>query len=480
MAALSLWAMLCLGVLLSPHSSAAATTVHEPRVIPRAAWGADESLRFDSAGREIWPPTFSPIQKVIIHHTETQNFDPDPAGTIRTIYKDDARYQGLGDISYNFLIDEAGRIYEGRHSRSFGRGESPTGQDQFGNGVSAAHAYGHNPGTVGIALLGSLDRLDATPRARAALERLVAWIVATHHIDPFGSSMYQNPATGLATAFPNIAGHRDVNETSCPGQAFYVTLPRVRADVGAVIAGKSLARPPRHGARGRRGGRKPRLTAANRRENRAIERVRRRHPLVSSGGGHRREVALVFHDGPGPYTMQMIKKLQELHAAATFFDVGASVTYFSQTAIAQRGRKFAVGNLTESYAAMTRLSRTRQRKEIGGQTARLRSLGIPSPKLFSPPYGAYNRDTLAVLRRLHMLMVLWSVDPEDYKNPGENVIVQRAVDGARPGSIILLHDAGGDRSQTLSALPAVVHGLRSHGYKLVTVPRLILEDPPRP
>jgi len=120
----------------------------------------------------------------------------------------------------------------------------------------------------------------------------------------------------------------------------------------------------------------------------------------------------------------MIKKLRELHAAATFFDVGASVIYFSQTATAQRDRRFAVGNLTESYAAMTRLSRTRQRKEIGGVAARLRSLGVPSPKLFSPPYGAYNRDTLAVLRRLHMLMVLWSVDTEDYKNLGEKVIVQ--------------------------------------------------------
>jgi peptidoglycan/xylan/chitin deacetylase (PgdA/CDA1 family) len=487
-ATLALGAVLCLAAL-PPRASAgqdlglqlaSATTVAQPHVIPRSAWGADESLRFNSTGKEIWPPVFWPIQKIIIHHTETQNFDPDPAATIRTIYRDDARQQGLGDISYNFLIDEEGRIYEGRHSRAYGRGVNPTGQDQFGNGVSAAHAYGHNPGTVGIALLGSLDGLDTTPQARGALEHLVAWIAATHHIDPVGSSMYRNPATGAATAFPNIAGHRDVNQTACPGQAFYATLPSIRAEVGALIAGKRLARPPRRGSRGRRGGRKPRLTAANRRENGAIDRVRRHHPVVSRGGGRRHEVALVFHDGPGPYTMQMINKLRELHAAATFFDVGASVIYFSQTVTAQRGHRFAVGNLTESYAAMTKLSRTRQRTEIGVQADRLRSLGIPSPKLFSPPYGAYNRDTLAVLRRLHMLMVLWSVDTEDYKNLGEQVIVQRALHGARPGSIILLHDAGGDRTQTLGALPAIVHGLRSRGYKLVTVPRLMLDDPPRP
>jgi peptidoglycan/xylan/chitin deacetylase (PgdA/CDA1 family) len=78
-----------------------------------------------------------------------------------------------------------------------------------------------------------------------------------------------------------------------------------------------------------------------------------------------------------------------------------------------------------------------------------------------------------------MLMVLWSVDTQDYKNPGVAVIVQRALQGARPGSIILLHDAGGDRSQTVSALPAIVQGVRSRGYKLVTVPRMMVDDPPR-
>jgi peptidoglycan/xylan/chitin deacetylase (PgdA/CDA1 family) len=476
--------MLCLGALLPRAKAApieqltAATTVAQPPVIPRAAWGADESFRFDSAGKENWPPTFWPIQKIIIHHTATQNFDPNPAGTVRTIYHDEALRHGLGDISYNFLIDEQGRIYEGRHSRQYGPGESPTGQDQFGNGVAAAHAYGHSSGTVGIALLGDLRGLDATPRARAALDRLVAWITATHHIDPSGSSVYRNPATGATTTFPNIAGHRDVNNTTCPGQAFYVTLPRVRADVAALIAGKPLAR-PNNGPSARPRAPKPRLTAANRRENRAIERVRRRHPVVSNGGGGRHEVALVFQEGPGPDTMRVIAQLRRLGAAATFFNVGGGIVYFTEAAVAQRNRSFAVGNMTESYAAMTRLSRARQRKEIVDQAARLRSLGIPSPKIYSPPYGAYNRNTLAVLRRLRMLMVLWSVDTQDYKNPGVEAIVQRALQGARSGSIILLHDSGGDRSQTISALPAIVHGLRSRGYRLVTVPRMMLDDPPR-
>jgi peptidoglycan/xylan/chitin deacetylase (PgdA/CDA1 family) len=74
--------------------------------------------------------------------------------------------------------------------------------------------------------------------------------------------------------------------------------------------------------------------------------------------------------------------------------------------------------------------------------------------------------------------VLWTVDTQDYLRPGVKAIVRRALAGARPGAIILLHDAGGNRSQTIAALPLIVRALRKRGYQLVTVPRLILEDPP--
>ncbi len=75
-------------------------------------------------------------------------------------------------------------------------------------------------------------------------------------------------------------------------------------------------------------------------------------------------------------------------------------------------------------------------------------------------------------------MVLWTIDTGDYLDPGVRVIFHRAVAGARPGAIILLHDGGGDRAQTIAALPYIVHALRDRGYKLVTIPQLILDDPP--
>ena len=214
-----------------------AAAVSQPSVIARAAWGADESLRFGTDGTQKWIPAFYPVQKLIVHHTAGKNADPDPAATIRSIYYYHAITQGWGDIGYNFLVDESGRIYEGRYSRPYAAGESPTGEDATGNGVTAAHVQGYNSGTVGIALLGTLTNVDATAAARDAVERMLAWKAERHAIDPLGSSLYTNPVNGTQRTFANIAGHRDLAATECPGGAFYSTLPALRQAAAARIAG---------------------------------------------------------------------------------------------------------------------------------------------------------------------------------------------------------------------------------------------------
>ena len=210
--------------------------VNMPPVTSRAGWGCDESLM-------TWPPAFYAIQKLITHHTATQNNDPDPAATIRSIYYYHAVTQGWGDIGYNFLIDESGRIYEGRYSRQYPAGVYPNGEDANGNGVTGAHAYQFNSGTAGIALLGTLTNQDTTPAGRHAMEQILAWKAAMHNINPKGSTVYTNPVTGASTRFANIAGHRDVNATECPGGVFYNTLPMVRSDVAAMIAGQPTPTP---------------------------------------------------------------------------------------------------------------------------------------------------------------------------------------------------------------------------------------------
>lgn len=95
-------------------------------------------LRCRDASRSyVWPPAFYPTQKRLVHHTATKNGDPDPAATVRSIYYHHAVTQAGETLA---LVDEQGRIYEGRYSRSDAAGESPTGEDASGNGVTAAHA----------------------------------------------------------------------------------------------------------------------------------------------------------------------------------------------------------------------------------------------------------------------------------------------------------------------------------------------------
>jgi peptidoglycan/xylan/chitin deacetylase (PgdA/CDA1 family) len=137
-----------------------------------------------------------------------------------------------------------------------------------------------------------------------------------------------------------------------------------------------------------------------------------------------------------------------------------------------------IGDHTEDHAALAQLSARDQHEQIFEQIARVELIGAPRPVLFRPPYGSYDAATWRELRALKLLMVLWSVDTGDYAQPGTQAIVQRALEGAHPGAIILMHDAGGTRSETIAALPAIIDGLRRRGYQLVTVPRLVADDPP--
>ena len=220
------------------------------------------------------------------------------------------------------------------------------------------------------------------------------------------------------------------------------------------------------------------LTAREARaENAAINRTLAYTPYVRIAGAQHREIALTFDDGPGPYTPQVVAILQREHVPATFFEVGIEERYFnaSTTEIAADGDP--IGDHTEVHAAMSRLSPAKQRLQLLEQAGAIERYGASFPRLFRPPYGLWNSATLALLHRYRMLMVLWTVDTNDYRRPGVPAIVNAAVDGARPGAIILLHDAGGDRSQTVAALPKIIAALRRRHYRLVTVPRLLLDNP---
>lgn len=214
------------------------------------------------------------------------------------------------------------------------------------------------------------------------------------------------------------------------------------------------------------------------RENKAIDAVLAYTPAVVSGGSKGKEVALTFDDGPGPYTTRLVAQLNRLHVHATFFTVGSQEQYFSDGTAAELASGDAVEDHSETHPMMARLSAHDQYEELFEPMARIEAAGGTRPRLFRPPYGSFDSATFRQLRRLHLLMVLWSVDTADYTLPGVQAIVRRALEGAKPGAIILMHDAGGDRSETIAALPAIVKGLRRRGLEPVTVPHLLLDDPP--
>jgi peptidoglycan-N-acetylglucosamine deacetylase len=223
---------------------------------------------------------------------------------------------------------------------------------------------------------------------------------------------------------------------------------------------------------------RPSTTAAYRRESRAISKVLSYTPFISRGSPRKREVALTIDDGPGPLTPRFVETLRRLHAPATFFIVGQQLNDFEQGLRDEIRAGFAIGDHTEQHANLSSLPARQQNKQIQDAALRIRSYGVPYPRLFRPPYGAFNRQTVTTLRGHRMLAVLWTVDTGDFARPGTKAIVERAVQGAKPGAIILMHDGGGDRSQTLAAVPAIVHRLRARGYTLVTVPQMLLHDAP--
>ncbi len=211
----------------------------------------------------------------------------------------------------------------------------------------------------------------------------------------------------------------------------------------------------------------------------AVEATRKRTPIVAVAGRRKRQVALTFDDGPGPYTMQVVRALARAQAPATFFQVGQTAKVFTaEEHHLVHSSRFVLAAHTEQHRDLTHLPRAAQISEIDDGASVLTTAGAPSPQLFRPPYGAFDRTTLDLLERRHMLMVLWTVDSRDYERPGVNAIVKRVVDGVRPGAIVLMHDGGGNRSQTAASIPKVVQRLRAKHYTLVTVPRLLLDNPP--
>jgi hypothetical protein len=199
----------------------------------RADWGCDERLRY-VGDRELQPRMFVAVEKLVVHHTVTpENFD-DALAEVRALYTYHTRILGWGDIGYHVLIDQFGRAYEGRH----GRGDT-AGREVFSPDVVGAHASNHNFGTCGVALIGQFHGEGAQSVSPAMLDKLVDVLeerARESHIDPLAVSDFLLGNGEWNRGMPNVAGHRDCNFTSCPGDNAYALMEEVRSRLAARLA----------------------------------------------------------------------------------------------------------------------------------------------------------------------------------------------------------------------------------------------------
>jgi peptidoglycan/xylan/chitin deacetylase (PgdA/CDA1 family) len=196
--------------------------------------------------------------------------------------------------------------------------------------------------------------------------------------------------------------------------------------------------------------------------------------VAHSNGPSRKEVALSFDDGPYPLTPSFVRMLRANHAVATFFMIGEQVNPRYRSTLREELRNGdALGDHTWTHPDLVRVSATEVRNQLRGTREVIRRESGYTPCVFRPPYGAYNSSTVATARSLGLATIVWDVDPTDWALPGTAAIEQRVLAQVRPGSIILSHDGGGPRGETLAAYPSIIRQLRARGYRFVTVPQLL-------
>ncbi len=185
----------------------------------------------------------------------------------------------------------------------------------------------------------------------------------------------------------------------------------------------------------------------------------------------RRVVALTIDDGPDPrYTPTVLALLQQYGIRATFFLVGENAVEHPALVreIADRGHHIA--NHTWTHPDLRHLSDTQARDELERTSDLLHRTTGRLPTWFRAPGGDWSPVSLKVAADLGMRNMGWSVDPRDWARPGTSVITERILKDVRPGSIVLNHDGGGDRSQTVAALKAYLPVLIDSGYFFTAPP----------
>jgi peptidoglycan/xylan/chitin deacetylase (PgdA/CDA1 family) len=191
-------------------------------------------------------------------------------------------------------------------------------------------------------------------------------------------------------------------------------------------------------------------------------------PGGAATAGHR-VIALTFDDGPGPFTPQVLSVLERYQVPATFFEIGEEVARYPQYSKMVVAAGFPVEDHTWSHPDLTTLPASGVDSQVDMTQAEIRNVTGTTPQCVRPPYDAWNAGVLSQIASRGLTTMSYSIDPRDWTLPGAQAIADRVVGAAFPGAVVDMHDAGGDRSQTVAALPQIITRLRAMGYSFVSI-----------
>ena len=181
-------------------------------------------------------------------------------------------------------------------------------------------------------------------------------------------------------------------------------------------------------------------------------------------------IALTFDDGPGPYTAHLLDVLDQYGAKATFFLIGSKVSSQANVVRNIHARGHQLGNHSWSHPELPKLPVDQIAGEIDRTNDAIKQATGVTPAILRPPYGAVNGVVLEQLRLRGMSSILWSVDTRDWADRNSDIVCSRAVAGAQPGAIILMHDI---HQTSVGAVPCILSALKQQGYSFVTVQGLL-------
>ncbi|MRX72461.1 glycosyltransferase [Bacillus lacus] len=207
--------------------------------------------------------------------------------------------------------------------------------------------------------------------------------------------------------------------------------------------------------------------------------------------GGEKEIALTFDDGPHPkYTNQILDILKEYEVKATFFTIGKHMSLHPGTVKRTFDEGHDIGNHTFTHANISKLNERELQLELNSTQRLIQGITGHSSMIFRPPFLAiHNEDetqdeipeapsienvkTIKKVQEMGYTFIDSLIDPKDWDNQSAEDIYEKVMEGAKKGQIVLLHDAGGDRSETVKALPMIIESLQEEGYTLVPVSKML-------